>query len=145
MPGRKLSLEHLIRDHKLDSVGVQETKKEDFPVNFLRNLTFPTSFNWESLPAKKTAGGILLGSRDVSLGIMNVSVRNLSISCMLQNKKDNFSWRLVVLYGSPYDESKPDFVDELHLVLSQWQGPPMIGGISTCVDLPLIKVMEGLT
>jgi hypothetical protein len=36
MPGRKLSLEHIIRDHKLDFVGVQETKKEVFPINFLK-------------------------------------------------------------------------------------------------------------
>jgi exonuclease III len=27
MPGRKLSLEALIRDHRVDFVGVQETKK----------------------------------------------------------------------------------------------------------------------
>jgi hypothetical protein len=45
MPGRKLSLEHIIRDHKLDFVGVQETKKEVFPINFLKNLSCPACFN----------------------------------------------------------------------------------------------------
>jgi hypothetical protein len=29
-PSRKLSLEKLIRENRLDFIGVQETKKEDF-------------------------------------------------------------------------------------------------------------------
>jgi exonuclease III len=44
MPGRKLSLEHIIRDHKLDFVGVQETKKEVFPINFLKNFKLSCLF-----------------------------------------------------------------------------------------------------
>jgi hypothetical protein len=100
MLGRKLSLEHLIRDHRVDFVGVQKTKKDEFPGSFLKNLTCPASFSWEFLPTKKTAGAILQGARDDSLSIVNASIRNFSVSCMLQNKKDIFSWRLVVVYGS---------------------------------------------
>jgi hypothetical protein len=44
MPGRKLSLEALIRDHRVDFVGVQETKKEEFSPAFLKNLTCPSIF-----------------------------------------------------------------------------------------------------
>jgi exonuclease III len=45
-PGSKLCLEQLIRDHRLDFVGVQETKKEDFSPVFLKNLSCPVNFSW---------------------------------------------------------------------------------------------------
>jgi exonuclease III len=128
MPGRKLSLEYLIRDYRVDFIGVQETKKEDFSTSFLKNLSCPAIFNWEMLPAKGITGGILLGVREDSFSISNVSILEHSVSCMLLDKKSNFSWRLVVVYGSPYDESKPEFIDELHKVLSTWQGPTVLGG-----------------
>jgi hypothetical protein len=138
MPGRKLSLEHIIRNHKLDFVGVQETKREDFPINFLKNLTCPTCFNWEFLPARGTAGGILFRAREDTFSMSNVRLRNFSLRCTIQNKNDHFSWRIVVVYGSPYDEGKPAFIDGLHEVLSQWEGPTLMGGgggTSTCIAL----------
>jgi hypothetical protein len=52
-PSRKLCLEKLIREQKVDFVGVQETKKEDFTSSFLKNLSCPTCFVWHFLPAKK--------------------------------------------------------------------------------------------
>jgi hypothetical protein len=67
-----------------------------------------------------------------------------SVSCMLSDKKSSFRWRLVVVYSSPYDEGKPEFIDDLYMVLSMWQGPTVIGGgASTYVDFPLIKAMIG--
>jgi hypothetical protein len=51
-----------------------------------------------------------------------------SVSCMLSDKKSSFRWRLVVVYSSPYDEGKPEFIDDLYMVLSMWQGPTVIGG-----------------
>jgi hypothetical protein len=128
MPRRKLSPESLIREHRVDFVGIHETKKEEFAPGFLKNLSCPASFVWEFLPARKTARGILLGVREDTFSVSNVSMMNYSVSCMLLDKKTSMSWRLVVVYGSPYDEGKPEFIDELHLVLSKWQGPTTIGG-----------------
>jgi exonuclease III len=128
MPGRKVSLEHMVRDYMVYFIGVQETKKKDFTTSFLRNLSCPARFVWEILPAKGTAGGILLGVREESFSVSNVYVFKFSISCMLLDKKSNFNWRLVIVYGSPYDEGKPKFIDELHLVLSMWQGTTVLGG-----------------
>jgi hypothetical protein len=58
-PGRNLSSGHLIREHLLDFVGIQETKKGEFLPSFLENLTSPINFSWNFLDAKGTAGGIL--------------------------------------------------------------------------------------
>jgi hypothetical protein len=33
-------------------------------------------------------------------------------------------WRLIVVYGSPYEESKMEFIDELDSIMGTWQGLP---------------------
>jgi hypothetical protein len=33
-----------------------------------------------------------------------------------------------VVYGSPYEDDKVEFIYELHLIMAAWQGPVMIGG-----------------
>jgi exonuclease III len=56
-PRTNLCLGQLIREHRVDFIGVQETKKESFHPSFLKNLTSPTEFSWNLLPTKGTAGG----------------------------------------------------------------------------------------
>jgi hypothetical protein len=93
--GRNLSLGHLIKDNNLDFVGIQKTKKEEFLPSFLKNLTTPVNFVWHYLLAKKTAGGILLGVREEGMVVSNVNILKYSISCMVLDKTNNFSWKLV--------------------------------------------------
>jgi exonuclease III len=126
--GRNLCLGQLIREHTVDFIGVQETKKESFHPSFLKNLTSPTDFSWEILPAKGTAGGILIAVRDSMLSIYNVKLHSFSISCVLHEKAKKFRWKLLVVYGPAYDDKKIEFIDELHNILSSWQGPILIGG-----------------
>ena len=44
------------------------------------------------------------------------------INCLVTDKKSNFTWRCIVVYGSPYEEGKQEFLDELDKVLMGWQG-----------------------
>jgi hypothetical protein len=39
---------------------------------------------------------------------------------MVKNLRDNFVWRLIVVYGSAYDEHKLEFLEELHSVMELW-------------------------
>jgi hypothetical protein len=39
-----------------------------------------------------------------------------------------------VVYGSPYEELKVSFLDEMEIVMTRWQGPTLIGG-----DLNLVR------
>lgn len=55
-------------------------------------------------------------------------IKNFSVSVMAQKKNTSFSWRLVVIYGCPYEDRKQEFLDELHQVMGAWHGPTMIGG-----------------
>jgi hypothetical protein len=105
----------------------RQKKRVSIPI-FLKNLTTPAAFSWHFLPANSTAGGILLGSRDDTMVVTNVMSHTFSISGMLNEKNQNFSWKLLVVYGPAYEENKVKFIDELHLILSTWHGPVLIGG-----------------
>jgi hypothetical protein len=103
-PDQSLYLSQLIRDNRLDFIGIQETKKETFDPSFLKTLTSPSAFSWELLPTKGTARGILVGARDDVLSISNACVHTFSVSCILQEKTQNFSWKLLVVYGPTYED-----------------------------------------
>jgi hypothetical protein len=120
-----------VKSNHLDFVGVIETKKEVFPVGFLESLDSPGSFCWHYLPAKGTTGGILVGVRFDFGSVSYVEMANFSVTCVVQNNRDNFVWKLVVVYGSPYDDKKVDFIDELHGVFASWQGPIVVEGTLT--------------
>jgi hypothetical protein len=62
---------------------------------------------------------------------------------MVVDKKKNFCWKIVVVYGSPYDDKKIEFIDELHTVMASWQGAILVGGgvILILVYSPLTKAM----
>ncbi|KAJ1291702.1 hypothetical protein BS78_02G335900 [Paspalum vaginatum] len=85
-------------------------------------------FEWFCLPARGFAGGILVGA---NLDIYNIclgDVLRYSISVFLTDKRIGFNWKLIVVYGSPYEEGKQDFLEELDLVISNRNGPTLIGG-----------------
>jgi exonuclease III len=86
-PGRKIGLEQAIREHHIDFVGVQETKKEEFISSFLKNLSCPVLFEWFYLPAIGTTGGILVGVREEKFKVSEVGILKYFVSCFLQDKK----------------------------------------------------------
>jgi hypothetical protein len=57
-PGRKQAIIDFMSEHKIEFIGFQETKKEIIHPGFLKSISGRFEFNWFSLPAKKTAGGI---------------------------------------------------------------------------------------
>jgi hypothetical protein len=40
------------------------------------------------------------------MSVVNVSYGKFSVCCMLQYLKIDLSWKLVVVYGSPYDDGR---------------------------------------
>jgi hypothetical protein len=85
-------------------------------------------FSWNYLPAIGTAEGILLGTRDDVLRINNFCTLSYSVSYIIHDIPKNFSWKLVVVYGPAYEDKKAKVIDELHYIMSGWQGPIMFGG-----------------
>jgi hypothetical protein len=50
-------------------------------------------------------------------------------SVMVKNCYDKFDWRLIVVYGSPYEEGKLRFIQELDSFLDNWDRPTVLGVI----------------
>jgi hypothetical protein len=51
-----------------------------------------------------------------------------SVAAVVRNCHDNFTSRLIIVYGSPFDEGKQDFINELEELLVNWDGPTVVGG-----------------
>ena len=54
-------------------------------------------------------------------------------------------FRVITVYGSPYDEGKESFISELHSLILEDPFPTLIGGGLIWLDMPKIKVMATLT
>jgi exonuclease III len=119
-------LNDFIMNNKLDFVGIQETKKPDFPSNLLNLID--RRMEWIVLPARGTAGGILVGLKAEVFEVMEWKLYDYCVSVIVKNQLDSMVWRLIVTYGSPYEEKKIEYITELHSVMSNWDGPTLIGG-----------------
>ena len=124
--GRLECLKDFIDTNKLDFVGIQETKKSSFHESFFAAMSH--DFSWNYLPAEGTAGGILVGFRTSRIEVLSWKLNNFSVSVSIRNSADNFCWRLIVVYGSAYEHNKQEFIDELHTVVDDWDGPTLVGG-----------------
>jgi hypothetical protein len=70
------------------------------------------------MPAKGTAGGgILVGFKNSDFKIISWQYFEYCTVAVVKNQVDKFTWRLVAVYGAPYEETKLDIVKELHIVM----------------------------
>ena len=124
--GRIKCVSDFIVDNNLSFVGLQETKKEMFSDALLRAIN--PSFVWHWLPANGTAGGILIGIKESLLEFVGCQNFKFCSTAVVRNVVDKKVWRLGVVYGSPYEEGKQEFIDELNTISDNWDGPMIIGG-----------------
>ena len=118
----------LIREQRPDFFSFSETKKNDFSFAQLQTLDNHDMYVWNWLPAVGTAGGLLVGINSDVFEVLSWSIHEFCVSSLLKTKRDNFTWKLISVYGSAYDEHKLEFINELHNVLSCWSGPTLVGG-----------------
>jgi hypothetical protein len=81
----------------------RKQKKVEFHQSFLKSLAGLHEFSWHFVPTNQTIGGIVVGVKSDVLMLVNSECKDFSISCMVQDKKTCFSWKLVMIYGSPYE------------------------------------------
>lgn len=127
-PGKALCVSEILANYKVDFVGLQEIKKENFTDGCLRTIAGSLSLTWFYLPAAGTAGGILLGFKEGLFQILGFTSYKYCASALIKNIKDDVSWQLIVVYGSAYAEFKMEFITELHQVLEISTVPTLIGG-----------------
>jgi len=69
-----------------------------------------------------------VGFDDRKFEVSSWQNKQYSVSAMVKNIADDFVWRFIVVYGSAYEEGKPEFIIELHELLDNWDVPTLIGG-----------------
>ena len=63
-------------------------------------------FDWNFLPASGTAGGVLVGLRTSKFNIISWDIKQFCVSALVSNISGGFTWKLITVYGSAYDEHK---------------------------------------
>jgi hypothetical protein len=85
---------------------------------------------WNYIPAEGTAGGILVGFKALTFEVISWQNFKFGATAIVRNHADKFTWRLIVVYGSPYEEFKLGFISELDSIMTTCQGPyPFRGGM----------------
>jgi hypothetical protein len=97
--------------------------------------------DWKYIPAQGTAGGILFDFRSATMNVVRRQEYTYCAMTIVKNCHDNFVWRLVIVYGSPYEESKMEFIEELQEMMESWQGPICWEVISTLLGPKRKKAM----
>jgi hypothetical protein len=101
-------------------------RKKSFDDSFLGYVN--RDFIWHCLPATGTVGGILVGLNSRKFEVLAWQNLIFAVSVMIKNCDDKFVWRFLSVYGSPYEDGKQEFINELHSLLENWDGPTLIGG-----------------
>jgi hypothetical protein len=86
----------------LDFVGIIKTKKATFEASFLNAAS--NKMAWNYLPTIGSAGGILIGVKIEVYEVIEWHAFQFCAIIIIRNWDDQFIWRLVVIYGSPYEE-----------------------------------------
>jgi hypothetical protein len=84
--------------------------------------------NWSYIPAMGIKGGSLVGLKSQVFEVVSWQPFKFCAMVVVNNLRGNFIWRLIVVYGSAYDEHKMEFLEELHSVIGLWQGATLLGG-----------------
>ena len=87
---KHLHFAHCIQEHALDFIAISETGKRDYSASLLNRLSGGEDFAWVSRPPRGRSGGLLVGVRASTMGILDNSGGDFHIKLHIRNKSDNF-------------------------------------------------------
>jgi exonuclease III len=121
------ALRSLVDVERPSIVCVQETKLSVID-DFIVMQILGTGFDYVSLPADGTRGGVLVAWRSSLWSGCSFSVRRFSISVRLAPFTGGDEWWLTSVYGPATDLLKPVFLAELHDLRQVRTGPWLLCG-----------------
>jgi exonuclease III len=130
-------LKELIRDEKVDFIGMQETKKNHFMDSLLSSLAGNKLFAWFSSPPNGRSGGLLVGFKSEVFDVREHEAGEFMIRTLVLHREKNLIWNFVNVYGATQKEHKSRFLSELSAVCSRSQAPLLIDG-----DFNIIRKAE---
>ena len=132
-PARVRQLRELMLAEKVDIAGVQKTIKQTFTRQELDAISRGNfTLNW--LPTCGHSGGILVGVKLDDKDDEDWFVSDFLIAVTIRERKINFRWVLMVVYGHAQHDLSTDFLTEMATRLSGQILLVVIGG-----DFSLIR------
>src|SRR4051812_26671941 len=92
--GMTSCLYHLINDHSLDFLGIQETMKKKFLPKYFRRVDPFDRFHWEWIPARGRSGGILCGVNKDNLSVVKTVEGKYVLYLEVADSKNHFNWAI---------------------------------------------------
>lgn len=128
---RRKQVKEYIEQHNLGIVGLQETKKSSFLDSELRELAGSRDFTWKWLPALGRSGGILMGVDQSPFEIEDCCILQFCIALTIRDRRTNFRWIMVTVYGPVDHDLTHDFISEMGSICEHAVLPVILGGILT--------------
>jgi hypothetical protein len=97
----------LIKQYNLDFIGIQETKEVIIDDGLVAAIN--KNMDWNYISTDGSAWGILVGFKALTFEVVSWQNFKFCATAIVKILIDKFTWRLIVVYGSPYDEQKLDF------------------------------------
>lgn len=133
LSNKRRALKELLLTHNIDIVAIQETKRESIPTRQLNALSNNITF-WLYKSSLGSSGGILVGINDSKFSIIDTWIKDFSITILLSNKSENFTWLYTVVYGLVISSRRTEFLNEIRDI-SQLGYPSWL----ICGDFNLIR------
>ena len=122
-------LRELIKDEKVDFIGLQETLRSHFSEAWLTSLAGIKPFAWFSAPPNGRSGGLLVGFNTDVFDVRENEIGEFMIRTLIYRREKNLIWNFVNVYGAAQKENKSRFLCELSSFCSRSHVPLLIGGI----------------
>ena len=118
----------IIKDHSLDFIGLQETRKKEILPKFLCKVDPSNRFAWNWVPSIGKSGGNLCGIKKETLEVVSWTVGKFCLQATLFDINLKCVWALITIYGAAQDDKKEEFLCELASMCSHLQVPYIVGG-----------------
>lgn len=102
-----------IADASYDIVCLQETKKENVDLSFIRKICPQALDAFEFLPSTGASGGILIAWKSSVFDGAKIFNNEFALSVEFFSKHDNSNWILTCVYGPCTPEGKGSFLNWL--------------------------------
>lgn len=125
--GRSKQLMDMVAEQHIDLVCLQETMKEGFTDKELIALC-ENCFTWHYSAARGRSGGMLIGLKEDQLEVLSVEIGEFFMSLVMIQRKDQFTWEVINVYGPAKQSKRRIFLEELNQKLDKGVLPVLIGG-----------------
>jgi hypothetical protein len=81
------------------------------------------NFAWKWVPSQGHSGGLLMGIDEDVLEVTDYQESRHFLSMVLEQKDNNFKWKLFNVYGPVQDNHKLDFLNSLEAAITDSEVP----------------------